>query len=435
MSSRAWRAIAGLVFALSPSLYASPYNVYGAGSRGAAMGGAINADATDGFATFYNPSGLAFGEEALIQGEFLGLVPTLNVDRQNQNSTVEEVIPGNDFGINLGLRLPIVKGKLALGTALYIPAATKLLSAQSLDPVAPQFYMYQSLHDRFLLIPALSYRPVPQIAIGAGVNISTKLDAQFNSTIIAIDPNTGDAILTRDLVSDAKVVASPIVGVTLQPVEILKLGFTFRQKSDGQLNLDSIVQTEDPNLADLNLSLRTNLFFTPNQLSFGAALDVTPQVRVAAGVDVDFWSQALNPETLVATVVNVNGSEALQLETAEVELNFSNVAVPRVGVEVAPIDPVRLRAGYFFRKSHIPDQNGPQSNFLDNDVHALSVGGMFSVPNNATVAKMPFQLEATYQLQAMVFRTVGKEDPDDPVGNIGFGGAVHTIFFSLGQKF
>lgn len=436
MSSLGVSALAGTFFLFSSVALANPFNVYGAGTRGASLGGAMTAGTDDPFATFYNPAGLAFAEHGLLQLQFVSFNPTLEIDRIDPDTdpNIDTFIPDSDFGLNIGVSLPL-SSKFAMGLALFLPSGTKLLTAQSLEPQAPQFYMYQSLHKRFELIPGFAFRPIPELSIGAGVQISTKVSANFDSTILGLDPNTGDVLIQRDLIADADVLASAIVGVTLQPIEQLRLGFAYRQKNDGQIALDALVDTGQQDIADLLLTLDTTAFFVPDQISFGASFAAAPQLNVFATMDLDLWSQAKNPETIVGTVISLNGEEVLSIDTQEVALNFKNVFVPRVGMEVIPHESVRLRGGYFYRPTHIPPQNGPDSNFLDNDVHGVSFGGMYQVANPGTAAKLPLQIEAAYQLQAMLPGAVGKVDPNDPIGNMGFGGAVHSIFVSVGQQF
>jgi long-subunit fatty acid transport protein len=436
MASRVRGVVVGSVCVLlAPAVWANPYNIYGASPEGTALGGATTADADDASASFYNPAGLGFMEEGEIQVQFLSINPRLEIQRLKQDSEVVEALPENNFGVNLAIGVPIIKGKLGFGATLYVPNGTKLLQVQSLEPQRPQFYMYQSLHNRFEIVPSIGYRPIPQVSLGVGAEISTNINANLQAQIVAIDPETQVAQLERDLVADADILISPIAGVTLQPIPQLKLGFTFRGKNDGTVILDTT--TDIAGLADLDLKVTTTSFFIPNQFSFGASYQATPQVKLLATVDRDLWSQASNPETLIATAVNVEGSEPIALDTQEITLGFVDVTVPRFGIELRPFEGLDLRAGYFFRKTHIPTatNNDIDSTLLDNNVHAISLGGAYHIANPLLIKQSPFTVEAAYQVQAMAAGAVGKEDPNDPVGNVGFGGQVHSVFLSMSQRF
>lgn len=437
MSKRIQSALAGAVSLLSPAVWANPYNVYGASPQGTALGGAVTGSSSDASSSFYNPAGLGFLSEGEIEIQFLTINPNLTIQRLDPDSTTEEAIPQDSFGINLAIAAPIIKEKLSFGATLYVPSGTKLLQIQALEPQRPQFYMYQSLHNRFEVVPSFGYRPIPQLSIGAGVEISTKINAVFDTTIFGLDPNTNEAILQRDLVADADILASPIVGVAVQPIEQLKLGFAFRGKNDGNVVLDAGITTAIDDLADVDLIVDTTSFFVPSQLSFGASYQLIPQLTLMATVDRDFWSQASNPESIVTTVVDVNGEQQLELNTAPVELGFIDVLVPRFGIEATPLQGLSLRAGYFFRPTHIPvaTNNDADSNLLDNDVHVLSFGAGYKAANPFITKQSPLGVDFAYQLQSMVAGAVGKEDPNDPVGNLGFGGQVHSLFFSLSQSF
>lgn len=422
---------------LGSSAYANPFTIYGAGPAGQALGGAITAQTEDSFAAFYNPAGLGFLENGEITLQFLTINPNLQIQRldPDTDTSIQDAVPASTFGLNIGATIPIIPKKLMAGMALYMPQGINLLNAQSLDPQRPQFYMYQSLHDRFELVPAISYRPIPEVSLGAGVELSAVVGATLSSIVLGVDPATNNAILQRDLVADAKIIASPIIGTTIAPIEQLKLGFSFKGKNDGSIGVVADVQTEDPNLADLTLSTNTVIFFVPTQISFGASFDLTPQISLMASVDRDFWSKAENPETIVATTVNVNGNTALTLDTAEVALNFIDTTTPRFGVEISPIEEVKIRAGYFFRPTHVPNQTQPESNFLDGDIHGVSFGAAGELKNTLLTNDLPIKLEVSYQLQAMAQGVTGKEDPNDPVGDLAFGGQIHSLFFALSQKF
>jgi long-chain fatty acid transport protein len=429
--------VGALFFSVSLSASANPFTIYGAGPAGQALGGAVGANPSDSFAAFYNPATLAFLENGEISLQYLSVLPKLTIERLEADSdpTILNATPVNTFGINIGATIPIIPQKLMLGLALYMPKGTNLLVAESLEPVRPQFYMYQSLHNRFELIPALAYRPIKELSIGFGVELSALVSAKLDSVIISIDPATNEANLQRNLIADAKIIASPIVGATIQPIDQLRIGFSFKGKNDGNIKVEADVITQQADLADLNLTTDTNTFFIPAELSFSAAFALTPQVKLMAQVDHQLWSKASNPETTIATVINVNGAPALDLQTAVVQLNFKDVTTPRIGVEVTPIEQLKLRAGYFFRPTHVPNQGGVDSNFLDANTSGISFGAAGEFRNTLLPSTLPIKIEASYLLQAMQQGAVGKAEADDPVGNIGFTGQVHSLFFALSQKF
>jgi long-chain fatty acid transport protein len=429
--------IGACFLSLSLSASANPFTIYGAGPAGQALGGAVGANPTDSFAAFYNPANLGFLENGEISFQYMSVLPKLTIDRLEANSdpTILNATPANTFGINIGATIAIIPQKLMLGMALYMPKGVDLLVSESIDPVRPQFYMYQSLHNRFELIPALAYRPIKELSLGVGVELSALVAAKLDSVIINIDPATNEANLQRNLVASATIIASPIVGATVQPIDQLRVGFSFKGKNEGNLKVEADVVTQQADLADLNLTTDTDIFFIPAELSFSAAFELTPKVKMMAQVDHQLWSKASNPETIIATVINVNGAAALALETAIVELNFKDVTIPRFGIEITPIDQVKLRAGYFFRPTHVPNQSSPDSNFLDQNVNGISFGAAGELKNTLLPSALPIKLEASYLLQAMQQGAAGKAEANDPVGNIGFGGQVHSLFFALSQKF
>src|SRR5688572_550723 len=91
------------MLAATPLAQASPAEVFGFGSRGAAQAGAVSATVDDFAAGYYNPAGLAFGAGKRVTFGFLGAASNLKVNERR--TSIEE-----PFGMILGATAPAPLG-------------------------------------------------------------------------------------------------------------------------------------------------------------------------------------------------------------------------------------------------------------------------------------------------------------------------------------
>ena len=112
-----------LAFLIQPMMpgasSASPFDTYGFGGRGMAMGGAVASIVEDYTATYYNPAGFAFTEKPEIGGGFVYGETNLRLNGEKQDVPLIRAWQA-------GATFPISRGKLRffkLGVGANIPTS------------------------------------------------------------------------------------------------------------------------------------------------------------------------------------------------------------------------------------------------------------------------------------------------------------------------
>ena len=115
-------AVGGLLW--SGAGRASPFDVYGFGARGAAMGGALVAAAEDFHAIYYNPAQLMARPAVHVGSGVTWVEPRLFVSRATESPGTETVLPGRNVGWFFGASTPlggVFRRRLAVGAAFFTP--------------------------------------------------------------------------------------------------------------------------------------------------------------------------------------------------------------------------------------------------------------------------------------------------------------------------
>jgi long-chain fatty acid transport protein len=334
--------------------------------------------------------------------------------------------------------LPFRAQKLAVGLGVYAPFAAQA----SFDPDGAQRFALQKGNIASIFVtPALSYRPLPQLAVGAGVSYVLGVAELHKVQDFAALADVGGGLASPPVnqandfgphappgVRELDVMARPIsirnaiahaatfnVGVAFEPVAALRLGLSYQHsvsmhfRGEFTLDMDNDFFTQDlenqgfrypPRVkgdADIALTL-------PSTLRFGALWNVSE--RWALGIDATyaFWSQ------LDAIRVSVQSPELVQPELGLPDR--SEVALPRrfrntIGGDVmarwqvTPALGLWLPLGY--RSSATPDATIDVGS-LDGDRIVVGFGGALELTRR-------YALLADAQLQSILpRRVVGSEN-------------------------
>ena len=207
---------------LTPAAHGSIYDFYGFNPRAASMAGAMTAATRDYTATFYNPAAMTVGKQVRLGAGIVGVVPKLFIERSQADPKNPTYLPDPAVGFTLGWLHPlggIFEDKLALAVSLYLPFG-KLARVQGLPRQAPQFYMYQSLHDKILFLAAAAFEPFEWLSIGAGIQILADLAGGARLSLDVIDSR----FEARDFSVELQPSASPVVGLLVRPLDGLSIG-------------------------------------------------------------------------------------------------------------------------------------------------------------------------------------------------------------------
>jgi len=361
--------------------HASPYEVYGVGSRATAMGGAQGAAARDYTAIYYNPANLTLRTKTHFGFALQVVQPSLHVDSYGVEPEMEPILPGTNVTMNMGLVFPLgglLDYRLAIGLALSIPLV-ELTRLEAVDPARPFFYMYQSLADNLLIAPAIGVRITDWLRIGVGAQILAALEPRLELTGDLVRRRIEERSLTVELDGSVALVAG--IAAIMGPVE---LGVTYRDDLDLSYRIPVDFMIED--IGSIVLDVYGTTLYSPRQLNLGLAwTNDDPALVVALDATIAFWSAAPSPAaTIDATLTDEElrpdeetVATLFEFHTPPFDLGAQNIVIPRVGIEWLPNTMFAVRAGYFYRPTAIPDQIG-YSNVLDAPAHVLSLGGGIS---------------------------------------------------------
>ena len=388
------------LFLLPASLHANLAVDLGLGARATSLGGAFTAVADDFSAVFYNPAGLTQIDRAEISFMTLYATPEFSLSGRERVNLYHRIsalrgigggvtsldIPPVEmeatFGAVLGLAASMeyifgLPKNTYMGLALFIPYESILrLSTVSMTTTFPHFPLYIFRLRTPIINLGLAYEITPRLSIGAGVNIFLSMTADTYAT--ATPDILGDGIVEAINHPDAVPVVnremfinpSPHAGILWRPLECLRLGVSYRGRMVAEIEGSQIFPL---NLIDPATGVEHTLFIAqadplvfkgfvnPHQVTLGIAWKALEKWDLSLDVTWNDWSDYV---------------EGLGRRP---EKPFEDTFVPRLGLEYRPGDNVALWAGYFFQKSPVSDQDR-ESNFLDFDKHAFSLGGSYTLP-------------------------------------------------------
>lgn len=200
------------------------------------------------------------------------------------------------------------------------------------------------------------------------------------------------------------------VGVLVRPHETLQLGLGYRSEttidSEGRARGDAAAQ-----LAALGVAIPTGFRYDaevrtkfPQVVSGGASWRAHPRWRFVGQVEWINWSDAFDelPITLTngsnAALNGIVGSSTLR---DTVPLGWRDRFVYRAGVEWTVTEPLRVRLGYAYGKSPVPDRTlTPLTGAIME--HTITAGVGYRIG--------PVQLDFAYQYDLPVTRRVADSD-------------------------
>jgi len=391
---RVWLAVGGLAALLGVpvSLRAQGYSVNEHGTCAMARGGtATAAPCADGSAMFYNPAGLAaLGKgRGVISVGATGIMATggFTNDLGPKDDLQKKLIPVPHLYAGYG-----VSDRVALGIGLFAPYG---LETNWDTDAQGRFLGYKSVIRNVYIQPTVAVRIHPRIDFGAGfdynfshVQLRQHLDLSSQAVPAGLFPGNVQTfadvgILTGTDFADANLHGNGHsvgyhLGLILRPIDRLSFGVRYlsRQKTDlkdataefkqintnillGGLPLDAQLAAQFAGGAPLSTQGGKTALRLPEQLSFGAALDVTSKFRALVDVVTTNWKVF---DTLV-----IDLERAGRITLPE---NDKRTWAFRLGGEYAVSPSTTLRAGYINHGAGAPDQTvvpnlpeGPRAEF------------------------------------------------------------------------
>jgi long-chain fatty acid transport protein len=283
---------AGLIVLQAGLAQAAGFNIYEAGVRATALGGAFTATADDGSAMFYNAAGLSFQTGASVSLNMIGVNPRFKF--QGATTLADE----GDFADAQNKTYPVPgayytnsseNSKLSFGVGVYAPFG---LGVKWQDPET--FVGRQVSYDveikTVYVTPAVSYMVADGLALAVGLDVAKQ---HINLHRMTLHPGLGVNALDTQIEGWSDLNFTPSFGVMFRPDEKLSLGAMYHHKKtmnyeDGDATLTNQIDPNDPGYSwsatllnalggsEHKINSELNL---PYILSFGAAYQVTPRLR------------------------------------------------------------------------------------------------------------------------------------------------------------
>lgn len=436
MCGKASSLLVLLACLLPAGAWAGSPDIYGYSKRGLGMGNATTATADSYDALHANPANLGLMTLATISLDTTVTLPGLWVERADPTDYAE-ILPEPNVEVGLAYASPlggIFSDRVGLGMALLVPLVKRTRPGSD-DYRRPQFPLYDTTPETLVALAGVGVHVWRGLAVGAGLSLFGALDGTSNVALSILD----QAVSRKDVRMSIVPVAAPYAGVTWQALGWLRVAASWQGALaiDYDLPIDVVVDE----LGVLRFELSGRSAYVPHRLNLGAAATL-PGLRLTLAADARWWMWSRMPP--ISSTIRMVLDDSRLLPGAEVPGDLIRAVAPTVepdardalevnlGVEWAPVVWLPLRAGYFYRGTPLPAQTG-DTNYLDRDVHALTLG----------VGLTPFAgpgAPGTYvdlgaQVRFLGSECVTKAQPGGPTGDYRFGGLVTFIGLSLRRAY
>jgi long-subunit fatty acid transport protein len=357
-------------------------------------------------------------------------------DSLRGGSAVDErtnrVPPLSAFTLGISTTIPVDQpDRLAFGIGLFLPTRSIANVTARAPSSQPEWTLFGTSQDRLQAIPAMAVKILdePALYVGGGASIFAAADGSTQADI-------GPPIQTTFNLK-LKPSAGGIAGVYFAPAKWMSFGLTYRSERSFKLDFD--VQPTFLSSIQTPIRIQALSYFTPHQVSFGSSFDVGEYALVALDFTYLNWGSFREPFI-------VTSSPAIPVP-ARAKGNFHDTVIPRLGLEVYPLQWLTLRGGYFYRMSPVGSQDKKTFNLVDSDEHVFSLGVGFEYsPGPAdktpkegapktTLETATFGLDLFFQAHFLSGNSSSKADPADPIGGWDAGGQIYHFGLAFTGRF
>ncbi|MCZ7682572.1 MAG: hypothetical protein M5U28_28770 [Sandaracinaceae bacterium] len=264
---------------------------------------------------------------------------------------------------------------MRLGAAVHIPGGNVISVVAPVREDTPVEPYYGGRTDRTAANVALAVELPYGIRLGAAIGVTANLVAP---TAVGFDARRGDDVdagVVIDQDRDLTLDASLVIGARWQVIDELAFGLVWRQggatRASGTFDImaGAIVVTDEYNFYDL---------LAPEEVALGAC--VTPIRELSLSLDLT-WGR---------------WSEYRTIHDERPSLAFSDVLDVRAAAEWTAHESLRVRLGYAFLPSPVPEQRA-RDNFLDAHRHEIAFGlGLDLEP----LARFPMRVDLALRFHA-----------------------------------
>ena len=408
------------------------------------MGGAMAAQSSDYEAVYYNPANLLSRKAAHFGVGLSATSPHLAFQRLSGEVQAAPHMPEANLGLKLGAASAIggvFEDRLAFGLTLYHPML-RLTRIESIDPIEPTFYRYDSLTDKFILALALAGEPLPWLRLGVGVQVLAGLGGTISAALSLVEGSFSAQAIDLDVDGATGLTA----GLALGPFWGLRLGVTWRSQLELAYAFPIDVFIEELGLLDVHIE--GSSLYTPDQLAIGLSWESAGITRAGVSVEVGLtwerWSAApshlaafrlsLDNAATEASAEEPNPDSLLTVSAEAIPLGAVDTLTLRLGAEWRVSPAWALRAGYVYRPSPLP-RPVYETNSLDSDAHIVSLGGGFALYAVEEGERAPLRVDLGLQLTQLHTREIVKAPQASLDGSYSFGGQIFSASLDLSHDF
>lgn len=422
---------------------ANPIDVYGLGSRGVAMGGAMTANTDDSSANYYNPAALVRGKDLRIDLGYRYAQPKLSINGRDNGIEASR-------GVHVGLVAPARIGpfRFAFGASLWLPDQ-HLTRVRSLAYQTARFPLYENPTQHLALQVNLAIQIIRGLYIGGGLTYMSRTKGQvfLKGSVAVSDPR--DSALVSNVDVDLLAVRYPQAGILWEVSPRLALGICYRHsfslELDQSFRIDGNIGNPGmtPVVENGHFAARavSRDLFQPWQLQAGVAARLVRGLLVSFDLAYVRWADFPVPASRLDLDVDIGQfNDMLKLPRGRTypQAGFHDVVVPRLGVQWRALERDRfaldVRGGYVYEASPVPEQIG-ESSFADSDKHGFSAGLGLELRRLGPVLPLPLAIDAHVALTYLPTRDHRKVDPRDPIGDFTSGGVVPQVGATLRTRF
>jgi long-chain fatty acid transport protein len=439
------RAALAAAFATTAALFtardalATPPGTYGFGARASALAGAVSADGGDSSSVYYNPAALVRATGVRVDVGYFYAHHALSVN--GFDSAVDPahgvvggvVAPGRLFAI-----------PFAFGLATHLPD-DRLSRSRALPQLQPRWELFDNRVQLLYLAADVAIAPVRWLRLGGGISFISSTRGRLDIYGDIAFPQASASRLRHAVDADLRAVRYAQAGVQVDINDKLTLSAVYRGEFRLALEFDATVMgsvvvgsgaggTRIPGRYDL--VSRSTAVFLPHNFVVGAKFTPLPTLTLLADVTYQNFAAYPNPTARLDVALDLTPPPGLNVPIPALPPGvnpapaaFRDTVSLRLGAEwrsVIRAHELALRGGYRFEPSPVPEQSSSESNFLDCDRHAVSLGAGFRIGGiDAVRGGVSFDLYST--LQALAPRMYRKSNPADTVGDQSLGGFVFDL--------
>lgn len=337
----------------------------GIGARALSLGGAEVADASDPLGAMgSNPAGLGFQSRLGVSAGVTAVLPDGDFSNSaNSNSPIDDspgFIPDFALAVPLGdlpftIGLGVVPEAALASEWTYVDAPGGATGATS--------YGVQNHESEIVVLRSslgLGWKVSETLSVGASVGLIYNDNRLHAPYIFQSHPALAGAKTLLDLQTDGFGVDGEF-GLAWKPHDDWQFGLTYRLETrvetDGRAVGD--VSGEPLGLADSTYRYDAEVINKfPQRASAGASYRFHPQFRAIAQLDWIDWSSAFDQLPVIlsnGSNAQINGALGSDAITDYVPLNWRDSWVGHIGLEYIYSEELRLRTGYSYGRSPVPD--------------------------------------------------------------------------------